>query len=144
MRLQFADINARATNALGGVAKHLVSITPKLRALVELRVSQINGCAFCLDMHSTEAREAGECQQRLDCLAAWEEAELYSPAERAALAWAESLTRISETHAPDELFKALRQHFSEEQIVDLTFIVAVMNSWNRIAIGLRSQPKKRD
>ncbi len=112
-------------------------------ALVEMRVSQINGCAFCLDMHATDARKLGERQQRLDCLPAWGECELFDAAEKAALAWAEALTDVSHTHAPDEAYDALTGHFSEQQIVDLTLIVAMINCWNRIAIAHRTQPPGR-
>ena len=94
-------------------------------------------------MHAHEARELGETQQRLDCLAAWGECDLFDPAERAALAWTESLTNVSQTHAPDDAYAALGPHFSEQQIVDLTLIVSVINSWNRIAIGLRTPVARR-
>lgn len=142
-RANYFKLNRAAVDSLIGVGKALASIDKLLRALVETRVSQINGCVFCLNMHAEEARAAGERQQRLDCLAGWRESQLFDDAERAALGWAESLTNISQTHAPDDTYEALTAHFSEAQIVDLTFIISCMNAWNRVAIGHRAQPAKR-
>lgn len=141
-RANYYHLNRPAIDALAGVNQHVTTIDPKLRALLELRVSQINGCVYCVDMHSRQAREHGETQQRLDCLAAWHECRFFDEAEHAALAWAEALTDISHSHAPDEIYAALLPHFSEQQIVDLTLIVATMNAWNRIAIGHRTHPAK--
>lgn len=141
-RASYFKLNRSAVDGLVDVGKQFGSVDAKLRALVELRVSQINGCVFCVDRHSGEARELGETQQRLDCLVAWQESRLFDDAERAALAWAESLTRVAETHAPDAVYDALAAHFSEQQIVDLTLITATMNAWNRIAIGHRTQPAR--
>jgi AhpD family alkylhydroperoxidase len=120
------------------------SIDQRLRALVELRVSQINGCAFCVDMHSGEARRAGETQQRLDCLPVWRETTFFSERERAALAWAESVTLVSQTSVPDSLFAEVRPHFSDLELSDLTLIVAVINAWNRMAISFRKGPSLRE
>jgi len=142
-RANYYKLNRAAIDGLSDVGKLLASINPRLRALVELRVSQINGCAFCLDRHSVEAREAGETQQRLDCLIAWRESRMFDDAERAAPEWAEALTNISDTHAPEAAYDGLIAHFSESQIVDLTLIIAMMNMWNRIAISHRTQPPKR-
>ena len=142
-RVNIAKFNGPALEALGALGKQLTSIDRRLRALVELRVSQINGCLFCVDRHSTEAREAGETQQRLDCLVAWRESRLFDDKDRAALEWAESLTNISHTHAPDAAYDGLAAQFSENQIADLTLIIAIMNAWNRIAISHRMQPPKR-
>jgi len=107
------------------------------------RLADHNGRLFCVDRHATEARAAGEPQQRLDCLVAWHESHLFDDAERAALAWAESLTNVSTTHAPDDTYVALTTHYSEQQNVDLTLIIAGMYAWNRIAIGHRTQPARR-
>ncbi|MFC3078557.1 carboxymuconolactone decarboxylase family protein [Phenylobacterium terrae] len=107
--------------------------------LVKMRVSQINGCAYCLHMHSRDARAAGESEERLHLLAAWRESSLYTDRERAALAWAESLTRIADTAAPDADFEPLRACFTEAEIVDLTLLITTINAWNRIAVGFRSQ-----
>jgi AhpD family alkylhydroperoxidase len=104
-----------------------------------MRASQINGCAYCLHMHSADALKEGEDPKRLFLLDAWEESNMYTPRERAALAWTEALTRVSETHAPDEDFEALKPHFSEQEIADLTLAISIINTWNRLAIGLRSQ-----
>jgi AhpD family alkylhydroperoxidase len=124
------------------------SIDHSLLHLLKMRASQINGCAYCLDMHSKDARAAGETEQRLYALDAWRETPFYTPRERAALAWTEALTLISETHAPDDVWSELRAHFSEQEIADLTLAVVAINGWNRLAIGFRVevgtyQPAKR-
>ena len=108
-----------------------------LLLLVKMRASQINGCAYCLDMHSKDARAEGETEQRLYTLDAWHETPFFSPRERAALAWTEALTLISETHAPDDVFEELRAHFSEREIADLTLAIGAINAWNRFAISFR-------
>jgi AhpD family alkylhydroperoxidase len=142
-RADYAKVNKPASDALGAVGKHFDGIEPKLRALVELRVSQINGCGFCVDKHSNQARSHGETQQRLDLLPCWWECDFFTPAEQAALRWAEALTDISQTHAPDELYAALAQHYSEREVVDLTLAISVMNAWNRIAISHHTHPALR-
>jgi len=108
--------------------------------LLKLRASQMNGCAYCLDMHWKDARAAGETEQRLYGLDAWREAPYYTDRERAALQWVEVLTFITEGHAPDAAFDALRAHFSEREIVDLTLLAAQINAWNRLAIATRLEP----
>jgi AhpD family alkylhydroperoxidase len=108
--------------------------------LVKTRSSQINGCAFCIDMHTRDAIKAGETPTRLFLLDAWREAPFYTERERAALGWTEALTLISETHAPDEDWVALKAHFSEEEIVKLSLLIATINAWNRLAIGFRAVP----
>ncbi|RYF15002.1 MAG: carboxymuconolactone decarboxylase family protein [Comamonadaceae bacterium] len=115
-----------------------------LVALVDLRVSQINGCAYCVDMHAREllAADGGDLQ-RLNSVSTWREVPFYTERERAALQWAESLTRMGETHAPREDFDALQPHFSEREIAELTMAVAVINAWNRIAGGLRAPVARR-
>ncbi len=105
--------------------------------LVKMRASQINGCAFCLNMHSHDARTAGETEQRLHVLPAWRETTLYTPRERAALAWTEALTLISETHAPDDIYEEARAQFNDKELTDLTLLIGAINVWNRIAIGFR-------
>lgn len=105
-----------------------------------LRAAQINGCAYRIDMHTRDARAAGEKEQRLYALAAWREAPFYSPRERAALAWAEAVTRVSQTHVADEAYREARDHFSEKELVDLTMAVVVINRWNRPAISFRTPP----
>lgn len=113
-------------------------IDSKLQELVKIRVSQINGCAYCLDMHTKDARQAGETEQRLYCLSAWRESPFYSERERAALLWAERLTRISEYEISDELFDQVRTHFDEEELVYLTMMINMINSWNRFAISFQN------
>jgi len=114
-------------------------IEPSLMLLIEIRASQINGCANCLHMHTADARKAGEREERIYLLDAWRESEMYTPRERAALAWTESLTKIYETHAPDADYEALKPHFTESQIVYLTVLITAINAWNRIAIGFRAE-----
>lgn len=113
-------------------------LEPHLLELVKLRASQINGCAYCLDMHSKDARARGEDEQRLHVLAAWQEAPFYSPRERAALTWCEALTLLPQTAAPDEAFAEVKEHFSDEEIAALTFQIVAINGWNRLAVGLRT------
>jgi len=113
----------------------------KLRELIKIRASQINGCAFCLAMHTRDARKIGETDERMHLLAAWREAPVYSARERAALAWVEAITLVTQGHVPDEAFEAVRRQFSEKEIVDLTAAAVVINSWNRLAIALRVPPQ---
>src|ERR1700757_2437033 len=111
--------------------------------LVKTRASQISGCAYCIDMHTKDARKHGETEQRLYLLNAWREAPVYTDRERAALAWTEAVTLISETHAPDDVYSEVRAHFSEAETVNLTMLIATINSWNRLAIAFRSVPPVR-
>jgi len=113
-----------------------------LLALVEMRASQINGCAFCLDMHSKDARAAGETEQRLYLLDAWREAPVYSERERAALAWTEAVTRIFDGNVPDEVYAATSAHFTEKELIDLTLAVVAINGWNRLSIAFRAEAGK--
>jgi AhpD family alkylhydroperoxidase len=115
-------------------------LDPKLVHLLKMRASQINGCAYCLDMHSIDARAEGETEQRLYTLEAWAETPFFNDRERAALAWIESVTRVAETHVPDAVYDELKRQFSEKEIVDLTLVAAMINLWNRIAIPLRARP----
>jgi AhpD family alkylhydroperoxidase len=116
--------------ARSGLPKRLIE-------LVKMRSSQINGCAYCLDVHSRDARKAGETEQRLYLLNAWRESPLFAPAERAALAWTEALTNVAQARAGDAEYEALRPHFSDKEIVDLTYLIGMINFWNRLAIGMR-------
>lgn len=111
----------------------------KLIELVKMRASQINGCGYCLHMHSQDARAAGESEERLHLLAGWRESSLYNERERAALGWTEAVTRLSETGAPDADFEALTAVFTETEIVNLTLAIAMINLWNRVAVPLRTQ-----
>lgn len=145
-RINYHTAAPQALKSLRAVGEYLhgEGFDPKLKALVELRVSQINGCAFCLDLHTNEARALGENQQRLDCISAWKETTFYTEKERAALAWAEALTRISDTHAPDDVYEEVKKHFTDKELVDLSLVIANMNVWNRLAIGFRKQTPVRN
>ena len=112
----------------------------KLRALIELSVSQINGCAYCVDLHSREARQRGESQQRLDSLPVWRESPFFDDREKAALAWAESLTLIAQTHAAETEYELVRKYFSETELVELSVAISLANFWNRMAGGFRRMP----
>ena len=116
---------------------HECGLEPSLIELVKLRASQMNGCAYCLDMHTKDARAAGEAEQRLYVLDAWREAPFYSPRERAALAWTEAVTRLGDEAVPDALYDETRRHFSEKELVDLNWVVVAINAWNRLAIPFR-------
>ncbi len=138
-RLNYVKISPEGYRAMLGLSdygKHCGLESP-LMELVKMRASQINGCAFCLDMHSQDARAAGETEQRIYLLDAWEEAPFYTDRERAALAWTEAVTRVSQTHVPDEVYEEARKHFNEKELVDLTFVIVAINSWNRLSIGFR-------
>jgi AhpD family alkylhydroperoxidase len=115
----------------------------KLKALVELRVSQINGCAYCINLHNQEARALGERQQRLDCLSVWREVGFFSDRERAALAWAESVTLIAKGVPSDEIYEEAAKHFNGEELVQLTSVISLMNLWNRISISFGKTPGER-
>ncbi|VVN05820.1 hypothetical protein PS645_03530 [Pseudomonas fluorescens] len=108
--------------------------------LVKLRASQINGCAFCLDLHTADARKGGETERRLYTLSAWRETPFFTPRERAALAWTESLTLLSQTHAPDEDYEFALAQFTPKEMVDLTVAITTINAWNRLAVGFRKMP----
>jgi len=144
-RIAYYQVAPDAVKALSATRPYIDSSTidARLRALIELRVSQINGCAYCVDLHSREARQAGETQQRLDCLPVWRETPFFDDRERAALAWAESVTLVAQTGVPDTVYEEARNRLSEKELVDLTLIVAVMNAWNRIAISFRQSPTTR-
>ena len=143
-RINYVSVNGPAIADMAQAKSQITSIAPRMRAMIELRVSQINGCAYCVDLHSTEARDAGETRQRLDCLTVWRDVAFFSDAEKAALAWAEAITQVAEQGAHDDLYAALLTHFTELQIVDLTLIIAQMNAWNRVAIGFGHGPDTRD
>ena len=140
MRVDYTKAFPNGFEAMLGL-EHAVrssGLEPLLLELVKLRASQINGCAYCLDMHSKDARAQGEDEQRLHVLAAWREAPFYSPRERAALAWCEALTALPQTGAPDDVFADLEAQFSPEEIAALTFQIVAINGWNRLAVGLRT------
>ncbi len=126
--------------AVAALETHLVNsgLEPSLYHLVKTRASQINGCAYCIHMHTADARKHGETEERLYLLDAWHESPLYSDRERAALAWTDALTLIAETHAPDDVYEELKRHFSEDEIVKLTVLIGAINLWNRLAISMRA------
>jgi AhpD family alkylhydroperoxidase len=139
-RLDYQKLSAAGVRAVGGVYMYVAnSGLPKaLVDLVFLRASQINGCAYCINMHTQDARKLGETEQRLYLLSAWHESPLYTDRERAALAWTDALTLIAETHAPDNLYEDVRAHFSEAETVNLTMLIGAINAWNRLAIAFRA------
>ena len=142
-RLDFYKASPDALKALIAleVAVGKLGLDAALLDLVKLRASQINGCAFCINMHTTEARRAGETDERMHLLNAWREAPVFSERERAALAWTEAVTLISQTHAPDDVYNEVRAHFSEAETVNLTAPIGSINAWNRIAISFRAVPQ---
>ena len=141
MRIDFRRVFPEAAQAMAGLEQAVrdSSLEPALLELVRMRASQLNGCAYCLDMHSKDARARGESEQRLHVLSAWREAPFYSESERAALAWCESLTLLGESGAPDDVYERLTAQFDEEQVVALTLAIVAINGWNRFAVGLRSE-----
>ncbi len=141
-RIRYTKVSPGAYHALLGVEKYLkeCGLEERLLDLVRLRASQINGCAYCLDMHWKDLRAAGETEQRMYSLDAWEESPYYSQRERAALAWTEAVSRVSETHVPDEVYERAKKSFSEKELADLTLAIGMINLWNRLAIAGRTTP----
>ena len=143
-RLDYGRAAPGSVQALYKLQKYVddSGLEHSLLELVKTRVSQINGCAFCIDMHTKDSRAAGETEQRLYGLSAWREAPYYSDRECAALAWAEVVTNISQTHASDEEYESARAQFSEEELVKLTMAIIAINGWNRLAIAFRTEAGK--
>ncbi|HEV7410023.1 MAG TPA: carboxymuconolactone decarboxylase family protein [Bradyrhizobium sp.] len=141
-RLNAYQVAPDTMKALGALETHLQGsgLEKSLVELVKTRASQINGCAFCINMHTQDARKQGETEQRLYLLNAWRESPVYTDRERAALAWTEAVTLVADTHVPDEVYTEVRSQFSEEETVNLTMLVATINAWNRISISFRSLP----
>jgi AhpD family alkylhydroperoxidase len=139
-RLNFYAEAPQLMRALTGVKKAVEEsgLEPKLLYLVHLRTSQINGCSYCVDMHTREAREAGESEQRVYLVAAWKESPLYSARERAALAWAETVTKIADAGVPDALYEQVLEHFTSDELVKLTVAIGLMNMWNRLCIAFHA------
>jgi AhpD family alkylhydroperoxidase len=140
-RLNFYGIAPKAFDPLMAIETiiNAGTLEHSLLELVKIRASQINGCANCLHMHTSDARKAGETEARIYLLNAWRESHLYSPRERAALAWTEALTLIAQTHAPDADYEAARAVFSDEELIHLTLAISNINAWNRIAVGFRAE-----
>jgi AhpD family alkylhydroperoxidase len=142
-RIHFQKHSPEALRALYALERHLHNSPlgkELLLHLVRMRASQINGCAYCLDMHSKDARAAGETEQRLYGLDAWRETPYYTARERAALEWTESLTMVAQTHVPDEVYDAVKKEFTQAELVDLTYAIIAINGWNRLAISMRAVP----
>ncbi|MBV8748553.1 MAG: carboxymuconolactone decarboxylase family protein [Candidatus Eremiobacteraeota bacterium] len=142
-RINFSSVSPQSIASLYAAARHLAtsSLEPQLQSLVQLRASNINGCAFCLELHRLEAEAVGVSRERIQGIAAWHETTWYSDRERAALAWTDALTNIATTHAPDDVYDEVRRAFSEREMVDLTLAITTINSWNRFAIGFRADPR---
>jgi len=143
-RLNFYKASPNAIKAMLELEEHIATsgLEKPLVELIRLRASQINGCAFCVDMHATDARKAGESERRLAFLCVWREAPLFSERERAALAWTESLTLIAENHVPDNIWDEAKAQFTEAELVDMTLLITAINGWNRFAIAFRKLPTK--
>ena len=141
-RLDFYSANPDAIKVLREVENQISksALDILLKELVRLRASQINGCAFCLDLHVSDARKAGESERRLATVSAWRETPFFSERERAALEWTEALTLVSQHHVPDAVWNAVRPHFSQAELVDLTLLITSIKSWNRFAIAFRKMP----
>lgn len=142
VRLDYGKVAAGVYEAMDALDRYLgaCGLDEALLHLVRLRASQLNGCAYCLDMHWKDLRARGEAEQRLYSLDAWRECPYYSERERAALAWTEAVTRITEGHVPDAVHNQARAHFSEKELADLTLAVATINAWNRLSIAARLVP----
>ena len=141
-RMNYGKAAPGVMKAMMGLENYLeeCGLEPTLLDLVKLRASQINGCAYCVDMHSLDLRAQGESEQRVNTVIVWEETPFFSERERAALLWTEKLTLISLDHVPDAVYQQVRQHFTDEELVNLTLAIAAINAWNRFAISFRSEP----
>ncbi len=141
-RIDYGKAAPEGSRAMLGLESYVrrSGLEASLLELVKLRASQINGCAYCIDMHTKDARAGGETEQRLYALDAWRKTPFYSDRERAALAWTESVTRVFDGQVPDGVYEEVRRHFGEKELVDLTLAIVVINGWNRLAISFRSVP----
>lgn len=141
-RIDYYKASKEAIGAMINLEKAVsqLGLEKNLLELVKLRASQINGCAYCVDVHVSDAKKLGESDRRLHSVAVWRETPFFTPRERAALGWTESLTRLAETNAPDEDYAPLSEHFSDQEIVDLTVAIISINGWNRLGVGFRKSP----
>ncbi|MCX4162648.1 MULTISPECIES: carboxymuconolactone decarboxylase family protein [Paraburkholderia] len=141
-RLDFYKASPNGTKAMLALEEQVSksSIEKPLAELVRLRASQINGCAFCVDMHTADARKGGETERRLATVTVWRETPFFTDRERAALEWTEALTLIAQTHVPDAAWEAVKPHFTDQEITDLTMLIIAINGWNRIAVSFRMMP----
>ncbi len=142
-RIRMEDVEPGALQAMLAVEKYVdrTSIDKKLKELIKIRTSQINGCAFCLNMHTKEARELGETEQRIYALNAWRETPYFTPEERAVLALTEAVTLVAESHVPDDVYNDAAQYFDEKQLSEIIMQIVVINSWNRLAVTARKIPE---
>ena len=142
-RLDYANASPDAVKAMYAfeMATRKLGLEASLLELVKLRASQINGCAYCINMHTHEARGAGESDERLHLVSVWREAPVFSARERAALAWSEAVTRIADTHVPDDAYDLAKSQFSETELVNLTLVIVAINGWNRLAVSFRAVPE---
>ena len=141
-RINYQEIAPKSLKGMYEIEKYVENsqLEDSLVQLVKLRASQINGCAYCIDMHTKDARQAGESEQRLYILSVWQESPFYTDRERAALRWTEALTKISEDDVSDELYESVRKHFAETELTALTMAIIAINGWNRLAISFRNIP----
>lgn len=141
-RIDYAAASPRGLEAMLGMERHVHAsgLDPTVIELVKLRASLINGCAYCVDMHTKVARAQGETEQRLYAVGVWDETPFFTDRERAALAWTEAVTLVSDGHVPDAVYELARQQFSEQELVDLTLAIVTINGWNRLAIAFRTTP----
>ncbi|WP_271408538.1 carboxymuconolactone decarboxylase family protein [Pseudomonas sp. Q1-7] len=142
-RLNYYQAAPQAMKAMLGLEKAAAeSVLPRsLRELVRIRASQINGCAYCVDMHTTDAAKEGESLRRLMAVSTWKETPFFDERERAALLWTETLTLVAARHAPDEIYEQVAAVFTEQELAELTFVIAAINAWNRFGVGFAMQPE---
>ena len=141
-RLNYGEVSPDAIKPMLTLTAYLkhCGLEPKLLELIKIRSSQMNGCAYCLDMHTKDARKLGETEQRIYALSAWRETPFFTDRERAALDWTEAVTNVGGSHVPDDVFELARKFFNEKELVDLTMSIVLINGWNRLAIGFRTVP----
>jgi len=144
-RFLMGKVNPEGYKAMVGLEKYLMttSIDEILKELIKIRASQINGCAYCIDIHTKDARKLGETEQRIYALNAWRETPFFTQEERAVLALTETITLVAETHVPDEVYEEVRNFFEEEQIAEIIMQIVTINAWNRIGVSTRLMPEKR-
>lgn len=143
MRLDYRQVAPEAVQAMRELEAYVKStgLEPSLLELVKIRASQLNGCAYCIDLHTRQARAVGEAERRIYALSAWQETPFFSARERAALTWAEAVTLLAESRVPDLVYEEARRHFTERELVDLTMAVVAINGWNRLAVAFRLPPE---
>ena len=141
-RIDYANVAPDGAKAMWALENyvHSCGLEASLLELVKFRASQINGCAYCIDMHTKDARARGETEQRLYALSAWRETPFFTDRERAALAWTEAVTNVAQTNVPDNIYELAREHFSDKELVDLTMAIVAINGWNRLAVSFRKVP----